>query len=531
MDFSVAHRTSLESFSFYSIILQGMPMENTKEALEIVRMEDIVKVFPGVTALDHVDFHLKPGEIRGLLGKNGAGKSTLINILTGIYPKDGGTIIFNEEVIGNMTSTSARQLGISCVHQHSQLIAPLSIAENIFCGDLPTNRFGIVDWGEVNHLAKEYLLELGLDIDVTQKVEGLSVAERQILEIAKALFADAKVIVLDEATAPLPKNEVNMLFDFVRKQRDSGVAFIYISHFLEEVSELCDTVTILRDGIKIGDYQVADIDQNELIRLISGTTVDRFEHEKRILNTPVVLNVENLNRESQYYDINLSLKQGEIVGLTGLEGCGKDTFARGLFGLEPVGKGIIELNGAKYSVSDPREALNKGVAYLPRDRHGYGIIGLRPVSENISISILRRMMNAMGLLQHKKERKLVVDMIDKLNIVASSMKQPVQFLSGGNQQKTVFAKLASVHPKLLLLDEPTQGVDVQAKCEILRIVDQLAQEGAAVVVISEEIRELLDICDRILVMYSGRIVKEFDAKEKTTTVQNVLSAVEGSGLQ
>ena len=239
------------------------------EIIEIVGMDNIVKIFPGVTALDHVDFFLKPGEIRGLVGKNGAGKSTLINILSGIYPKDGGKILFKGEVIENMTSTTARQLGISCVHQHSQLIAPLSIAENIFCGDLPANNLGIIDWRQVNRLAKEYLLKLGLDIDVTRKVEGLSVAEKQILEIAKALFANAKVIILDEATAPLPKNEVNMLFDFVRKQRDSGVAFIYISHFLEEVFELCDVITILRDGRKIGDYEVKDIDQQELIHLIS----------------------------------------------------------------------------------------------------------------------------------------------------------------------------------------------------------------------------------------------------------------------
>jgi len=501
------------------------------EIIEIVGMDNIVKIFPGVTALDHVDFFLKPGEIRGLVGKNGAGKSTLINILSGIYPKDGGKILFKGEVIENMTSTTARQLGISCVHQHSQLIAPLSIAENIFCGDLPANNLGIIDWRQVNRLAKEYLLKLGLDIDVTRKVEGLSVAEKQILEIAKALFANAKVIILDEATAPLPKNEVNMLFDFVRKQRDSGVAFIYISHFLEEVFELCDVITILRDGRKIGDYEVKDIDQQELIRLISGTAVERFKHKTRKLNGQVVLKVENLTREGQYFNLNITLKKGEIIGLTGLEGCGKDTFARGLFGLEVIGKGKVEVDGKEYLAHDPREALNQGVAYLPRDRHGFGIIGLRPVYENITLPILRELVNALGLLQHEKEMNLVSNMIDKLNIIASSINQQVKFLSGGNQQKTVFAKLASTEPKILLLDEPTQGVDVQAKVEIMRIVDQLAQEGTSVVVISEEIRELLDICDRILVMYNGKIVKQFDTKEKTTTVERILSAVEGSNIQ
>lgn len=498
------------------------------EPCEIVRMENIAKIFPGVTALDQVDFYLKPGEIRGLVGKNGAGKSTLINILTGIYPRDGGSIVYNGRVIDHMDSTTARQLGISCVHQHSQLIEPLTIAENIFCGNMPTNNWGIVDWRKVNRLAREYLLELGLDIDVTRKVEGLSVAERQILEVAKALFADAKVIVLDEATAPLPKHEVSMLFDFVRNQRESGAAFIYISHFLEEVFELCDTITVLRDGKKIGDYEVKDIDQQELIRLISGTAVEKFKHRARNLNGKVTLEVEDLTREGQYFDLNLTLREGEVVGLTGLEGCGKDTFARGLFGLEPLGRGKVQIGGEKYRVRDPREALNKGVAYLPRDRHGFGIVGLRPVFENITLPILRKLASAMGLIEHEEEKSLVANMIDKLNIKVSSMNQQVQFLSGGNQQKTVFAKLASTNPKLLLLDEPTQGVDVQAKVEIMRIVDQLAQEGVAVVVISEEIRELLDMCDRILVFYNGKITNEFDVKENSTTVEKILGAVEGS---
>jgi len=501
------------------------------ELKEIVQMENIVKIFPGVTALDHVNFSLKAGEIRGLVGKNGAGKSTLINILSGIYPKDSGKIVFNHEVVENMTSTIARHLGISCVHQHSQLIAPLSIAENIFCGDLPVNKLGIVDWRQVNRLAKKDLLELGLDIDVTRKVEGLSVAEKQILEIAKALFANAKVIVLDEATAPLPKNEVNMLFDFVRKQRDSGVAFIYISHFLEEVFELCDDLTILRDGKKISDFNVKDIDQQELIRLISGAAVERFKHKTRNLNGQIVLKVENLSREGQYSDLNLTLRKGEIIGLTGLEGCGKDTFVRGLFGLEPLGKGEVSIDGKSFRVKNPRDALNSGVAYLPRDRHGVGIIGLRPIFENITLPILRNLLKYFGLLDHKQEKKLVKEMINRLNIKASSMEQQVQFLSGGNQQKTVFAKLAITHPKLLLLDEPTQGVDVQAKVEIMRIVDQLAQEGAGVMVVSEEIHELLDMCDRILVMYSGKIIKQFDTKEKATTVEKILNAVEGSFVQ
>lgn len=500
---------------------------NNSENSFIVEMKGIVKIFPGVRALSSVDLSLRPGEIRGLVGKNGAGKSTLINILNGIYPRDAGEIFFEGKPVAQMTSTAASHLGITCVHQHSQLIAPLSIAENIFCGKIPVNRFGIVDWGRLNKDAGERLQRLGLKIDVTRKVEGLSVAERQILEIAKALFSEAKVIVLDEATAPLPKNEVEMLFSFVRRQRESGVAFIYISHYLEEVFQLCDTVTVLRDGEKVGDYTVKDLDQQDLIRLISGKEVERFKHKARDLGEKAVLEVKGVSRLRAYENLNFTLRGGEVIGLTGLEGCGKDFFARGLFGLEPLGEGAVTVEGKPFEAKSPRQALDQGVAYLPRDRHGLGIIGLRPVSENITLPILRTIINPAGLLKLREENDLVVKMVDELKIKASSTSQPVEFLSGGNQQKTVFAKLVSSKPKILLLDEPTQGVDVQAKVEIMRIVDQLAQEGAAIVVISEEIRELLDMCDRILVMYKGKIVREFKTNDKNTTVEAILNAVEG----
>jgi ABC-type sugar transport system ATPase subunit len=501
-------------------------MNNTRNGF-IVEMTGIVKNFPGVRALSNVDFSLKPGEIRGLVGKNGAGKSTLINVLTGIYNLDAGEIGFEGKPVPQMTSTVASELGITCVHQHSQLIAPLSIAENIFCGKMPVNRFGIVDWQRLNREAEIRLQRLGLRTDVTRKVEGLSVAERQILEIAKALFADAKVIVLDEATAPLPKSEVEMLFNFVRRQRELGVAFIYISHYLEEVFKLCDTVTVLRDGEKVGDYNVQDLDQQELIRLISGRKVEKFQRIARELNGKTVLQVQGLTLPRVYQDLNLDLKAGEIIGLTGLEGCGKDVFARGLFGLDPIGQGTIKVEGKPFTAVSPRKSLAQGVAYLPRDRHGYGIIGLRPINENITLPILRKLITNLGLLKNKDETSLVTQMMEKLKIKASSINQPVQFLSGGNQQKVVFAKLVSAKPKVLLLDEPTQGVDVQAKVEIMRIVDQLVQDGVAVIVISEEIRELLELCDRILVMYQGNIVQEFKNGEEGTTVEAILNAVEG----
>ena len=493
-----------------------------------VQMRNIVKTFPGVRALDHVDFNVQSGELHGLVGKNGAGKSTLMNILTGIYQPDQGEIWVGGGHIQPMTTERARQVGIAYVHQHSQLVPPLSIAENIFCGGLPATGTGFVDWGGLYRDAEERLQRLGLEIDVRRKVEGLTVAEKQIIEIAKALFANARVLVLDEATAPLPKSDVELLFSFVRRQSEQGVAFIYISHYIEELFELCDVVTVLRDGQLVGNYQVSALDQPELIHLISGAKVERFRRERRAHDGRQALEIQGLTLPEAYTNLNFTLKEGEIVGLTGLEGCGKAELAKGLFGLEPLGEGRVLLNGQLYAASTPGEALQQGIAYLPRDRHQLGIIGMRPVRENITLPILRRFINALGLLKMAEERRHVSHYIDMLGIMTPSLRQPVEFLSGGNQQKVVFAKLAGTEPKVLLLDEPTQGVDVQAKVEIMKIVDQLSRQGVAVVFISEEIRELLDVCDRIVVMYQGEIVAEFTPGDPDANPERILLAVEGS---
>ncbi|MCL4559476.1 MAG: sugar ABC transporter ATP-binding protein [Chloroflexi bacterium] len=493
----------------------------------VVQMHDIVKTFPGVRALDHVNFELKPGELRSLVGKNGAGKSTLMNVLTGIYQPDQGEILVNNQLIHPMTTERAKRLGIAYVHQHSQLVPALSIAENIFLGSPLVGNGGFVDWRRLNTEARKQLATLGLDIDVQRKVEDLTVAERQIIEIAKALFANAHTIILDEATAPLPKHEVNMLFDFVRRQSQQGVAFVYISHYIEEVFELCELVTVMRDGQVVGDYQVCELDQQELIRLISGARVEQFHRETRNLDGEPVLEIQSLTRPGFYQDINLTIRQGEVIGLTGLEGCGKANLARGLYSLEARGEGKLELNGKPYRPAEPEAALDAGIAYLPRDRHGMGIVGMRPVGENITFSILDRLINKIGLLQTGRERSHINEFVNKLGIKTPSVNQPVEFLSGGNQQKVVFAKLVSTQPKVLFLDEPTQGVDVQAKVEIMKIIDQLAKQGVSIVIVSEEIREMLDVCDRILVMYNGAIIAEFKAGAPNFTADQILMAVEG----
>jgi len=493
----------------------------------IVELRDIRKDFPGVRALDHVSFSVWPGEIHALVGKNGAGKSTLMNILTGIYPPDAGEIWLDGERVEAMTPARARDGGIFLVAQHARYIPSLSIAENIFCGDLPRTRAGFIDWHRLYGEAQERLERMGLAINVRLRMEGLSVAERQMIEIARALFADARVIVLDEPTAPLPKHDTSRLFDFIRRQRQAGTAFIYISHYLEEVFELADRVTVLRNGQLVGTYPVSQLTQSELIRLISGTEIEHFQRPSRLTHGEAVLTIRGLRRPGVYDDIDVTLHAGEIVGLTGLEGCGNSALARGLFGLEPLGEGEVRLAGQPYHADHPYEALHQGVAYLPRDRHGLGIIPNRSVRDNITLAILRQLVGLLGFIRADREREVARGFVERLGIKTSSLRQPVESLSGGNQQKVVVAKLVATRPKVLLLDEPTQGVDVQAKVEILKIIDELTREGVAAVVISDELSELTDICDRIVVMYRGKIVDEFRRGEPRMTPHEILEAIEG----
>ena len=330
--------------------------QTTGPSSSIVEMRNITKDFPGVRALADVSFRLQSsGELRGLVGKNGAGKSTLMNVLTGVFPPDSGEIRIQERSFIRLTTTISRQLGIACVHQHSQLVPSLSIAENVFCGSLPTTRLGLVDWSTVYSKTAQRLGSMGLDIDVRRKVEGLSVAERQIIEIAKALFADARIIILDEATAPLPKNEVEMLFGFVRRQREHGAAFVYISHYLEEIFELCETVTVMKDGRNIGDYAVGDLSPAELIRQISGAEVERFRHAARTQAGGVLLDVRNLDRPGFYTGLSLTLQRGEIVGLDRPGG-----LRQGLFRPGPVRHGAAGNRGGDAARSGPTGLGTRG---------------------------------------------------------------------------------------------------------------------------------------------------------------------------
>jgi len=492
----------------------------------ILQMKGISKAFPGVQALRQVDLTVLPGEIHGLVGKNGAGKTTLMAVLMGLQEPNEGTVQIDGTEYRSMNPTEALDAGIAYVPQHVAMMDSLTVAENILAGDLPKNKLGLVDWKKVNGEAQGRLDKLNLKLDVTKKVEGLEVADQTMLAIAKALFGDAKLIILDEPTAPLSRAEINRLFAFVKSLKEKGASFIYISHHLEEVFEICDRVTVLRDGRVVGTEKVKDIDIPKLIVMMVGEDVEEYSRESTCTDE-VVFVLENLARRGYYEDINLEIRKGEIVGITGLQGCGSEQLGKGLFGLEYRGVGEVKIHGEEFTAKQPIDSFNQGLAYLPQDRYRYGLVGVRPVKENITYPILDRLVRLINLVNRQEEKKIVDEYIKGLEIVTPHQDQPVRLLSGGNQQKVVFAKLATTRPAVLILHEPTQGVDVRAKMDIFRIIDEMAAQGVAIVVISSEIRELIGICDRILVMNNGRLTEEFLKGDEKTTPQNILKAIEG----
>lgn len=500
------------------------------EMQPLLEMKNISKGFPGVQALSSMSLSVLPGEIHGLVGKNGAGKSTLMAVLMGLLQPDTGEIYLagRELPAHHMTPQVALEAGVAYVPQRINLMTSLTVAENILTGNMPVNKFGFVNWGEVYADAQQRLEKLGLKLNVYQLVEGLSVAEQTMLAIAKALFGKAKLIILDEPTAALPRPDIDRLFGFVRSLKSSGVAFIYISHHLEEVFEICDNVTVLRNGSLIDTFPVREIDTGGLIRAMVGEDVKDYERERdEQPQLSPVLEIKDLARRGHYENINVTIGKGEVVGIAGLEGCGASALAKGLYGLERMGIGSVFINGKSFHAATPQDALEQGLAYLPQDRYLYGLVGGRPVRENITYTILDRITRLFGLVNVPEERDLVKTFIQKLGIVTPSQEQEARLLSGGNQQKVVFAKLAATKPAVLLLHEPTQGVDVQAKGDIYQIVSDLSNSGIAILIISSEVRELLGVCDRILVMYEGQVRHEFVVGEPDTTPQNILLAIEG----
>lgn len=471
----------------------------------LLQLSDIRKSFGAVRALKGVFFELMPGEVHALLGENGAGKSTLIKVITGAHSPDEGTLTIGEEQLRSLTPARARALGIACIYQQPALFPDLTVAENIGLRLKKPAPFSIVKRAEQRAKAIELLKRVGADISPDAEVHELSMPEQQLVEIACALGSGAKVVIMDEPTASLTQKEQHLLFGVVKDLRASGVGVVYISHRLEEIFALADRVTVLRDGESVGTYPVSDLTESAMIKLMVGREVAALYPPAEGEAGEVVLSLKNLGcTEGGVQGVNLELRAGEIVGMAGLVGAGRTELARMLFGITPADSGEIVLKGGKVSISSPREAISHGIAYVPEDRRRHGVILEMPIAHNITMAV-HPVLFPGSWLRKKRETEVAKDFIRDLGIKAYGPEAPGGSLSGGNQQKVSVSRWLATKPKLLILDEPTQGVDVGAKSEIHRIIRALAKEGLAVLMISSDLPEVLGMSDRIAVMRGGTI--------------------------
>lgn len=483
----------------------------------ILAVKDIQKRFPGVHALRGVNLEVLPGEVHALLGENGAGKSTLIKTIAGVHSPDSGEFYFDGKPVHLNNPREAQNLGIATIYQELSLYPELTVAENIFMGHAPKRKFGffsLLDWQAMEERARRLLAELEItDMDVRRPVGTLNVGNRQRVEIAKALSLNAKLLIMDEPTAALTEADVANLFAIVRLLRERGVGIIYITHKLVEVFELADRVTVFRDGQYIGTKAVKETNEQELISMMVGRTIENLFPKQDAQIKDVVLEVRDLVREPNTRKVSFQVRAGEIVGLAGLVGSGRSETAQVIFGITPATAGEILVNGKPLKIQHPSQAVAAGIAYVPEDRGLQGLVREMSIRENVSMAVLKRITQA-SFIKENEEKKLADDAIKQFSIRAYSSEQLANKLSGGNQQKVVVGKWLASEPRILIMDEPTRGVDVGAKSEIHRIMSQLAVEyGLAILMISSELPEILGMSDRILVMREGQIVAEFSRAE------------------
>ncbi|MFN8439543.1 MAG: sugar ABC transporter ATP-binding protein [Caldilineaceae bacterium] len=476
--------------------------------LPLLRMTGITKQFPGVQALNNVDFEVYPGEILGFLGENGAGKSTLIKIISGIHNKDQGTVWLNGQEINPHTPNEAQTLGISTIHQELALTLNLSVAENIFLNREPLLALGRVDFARMNRAAEELLRDLGTEIPGNKRVGELTVAAQQMVEIAKAVSRNAQLILMDEPTSALSAREVDALFAMMRRLKEKGVAVVFISHRLDEVRRIVDRIIIMRDGERVGSLPISEASEETIIRMMVGRDVALANKQATPIGEPV-LEVRNLSGQNGVKQINLTVHKGEIVGIAGLVGAGRTELVRLICGVDRLTNGEILIAGKAVKIQSPADAVAQGIGWVPEDRKLHGLILGMSVQENSSMAILPRLSDWLGRIYPQKEREIAEQYVKSLDIVTPSVSQIVRNLSGGNQQKVVLAKWLSSTPQLLIVDEPTRGIDVGAKSEIHKLLAQLAQQGIAILMISSELPEVLAMSDRIIVMCQGRITGEF----------------------
>jgi len=488
----------------------------------LLEMRGIVKSFPGVMALRGVDFDVSEGEVHGIVGHNGAGKSTLIKILTGAYSRDGGTILLDGRSVQFHTPAAAQAGGIATIYQETNLVPYLSAAENIFLGREPRRPWGAVDWKAMRREADRLLCGLGIRLDVRVPTMRLSIAMQQMVMLARAVCLNARLVVMDEPTSSLDVNEVRVLFDVIRRFQSEGVGIIYISHRFDEIFALTDRVTVLRDGRLVRTLPTKDTNKLELVALMlarkttdveaSGQTA--FKETVAEGSREPLLEVDGLTRRPAPLDVSVTVRRGEIVGLAGLLGSGRTELARAIFGADRPERGVITMAGRKVRIRSPRDAVRAGIGYTPEDRKTEGIVPALSVRDNIVLAALPHF-TRFGILSTRRQRAIADELIKRLDIRTPSPSTPLRNLSGGNQQKVILARWLCRRPRLLLMDEPTRGIDVGAKAEVQRLIDEVAQDGLGVLMISSELEEVMEGSDRVVVMQEGQKVGELAHGEAT----------------
>jgi len=485
-------------------------------SVPLLQLRDIEKTFPGVRALSEVSFDVRAGEVHALLGENGAGKSTLIKIVSGVYQPDSGVILIDGREAHFATPEDAKRAGVATIYQELLLFPELTVAENIFLGHAPRGRLGRIDWTAMRANAEELLASLDIDDLASDMIVGsLPVGNRQRVEILRALSHDARILIMDEPTAALTESDVMRLFDIVRRLKARGVAVVYISHRLDEIFAIADRVTVLRDGAYVGAREVAETSAAELVQMMVGRRIENLFPKTAVPIGGPVLEARDLVRRPMTKKVSFAVRRGEIVGLAGLVGSGRSELAQTIFGVTPAESGEIRLLGETVKIDSPESARAKGIAYVPEDRGVQGLVRAMSVLHNFSLAALNGL-SRWGFIDRSAERRMAEEGVERFSVRTSSVDEIAGRLSGGNQQKIVLGKWLANNPRLLILDEPTRGIDVGAKAEIHRLMGELAAGGVAILMISSELPEVLGMSDRVLVMREGRLVAEFDRARATS---------------
>ncbi len=500
------------------------------ETRNILEMKNITKNFPGVQALKGVDFNVRAGEIHALIGENGAGKSTLMKCLIGIHGQTSGDIYFDGKLIENYNTAQALKMGISMIHQELSPIEHRSIAENIWLGREPKNKIGLVDHKQMFKQTEEVLKSIDLHVSPKTLIKELTVAKIQMIEIAKAISYDAKLIIMDEPTSALTNKEIEQLFSIMRKLKEKGTSIIYISHKLEEIFQICDRVTVLRDGEYIGTEDIDTIDTQTLVKMMVGRDIKNMFPKIKCPIGDIRLEVNNLSSYGVFENISFSVRKGEIFGIAGLVGAGRTEIIETLFGIRTRTSGSIKIDGKEIDIQSPEDAKNAGMGLLTEDRRLNGIIPVLSVGDNTIVANLKKYVKKNGLFDHKESENDVNKYIESLRIVTPSIEQRIMNLSGGNQQKCLIARWLLTNPEILIMDEPTRGIDVGAKAEIYKLMCEIASQGKSIIMISSELPEVMAMSDRIMIIHEGRNAGILDNSEKLTQEEIMLHAT-GQKLQ